>query len=355
MKDQILPKADEPSPLPPPVPVEPHAYRVGESHGSFPIIGYSDTPSGLSYQIGGGGNDMLNRLNWQVLAGLGNGTGPRGGMLGAAWRGWRWAPSLQVFSTLDRPSRQDYLAVHGFDRERRGGEVALEYEDLGRPWFRLRPEAAFERITPVGEAVNGEGFARSLLGGVATQGNAWSLDDQGLRGATAISGYRGYTGGQAWSLTRLALTAGWINPWVPITLHAEAGRIGGDPTAFDRFHLGGVPTSLLPTSLDANRVVQAALPAYSATGNRLQRLRADLGWGVVRAYVEHTAVWQDPAPRPAAQRVAGVELDSRNMGLPMDVLHRLVGNVSFTFGVHRVLDGIMKDRTVGTLSVIVRP
>jgi hypothetical protein len=272
-------------------------------------------------------------------------------MLGAAWRGWRWAPSLQVFSTLDRPSRQDYLAANGFDRERRGGELAFEHEDLGRPRFGLRPVVAFERITPIG----GNGFARSLLGGVAAMGNLWSLDGQGFRGSSSLEEYQGRTGGQAWTLTRLELTAGWINPWVPVTLRAEAGRIGGDPTAFDRFHLGGIPTSLLPTSLDANRVIQAALPAYTAMGNRLQRLRGDLGLGVFQAYVEHTAVWQDASRRPSALRVAGLELDSRNLGLPMDMLRRLAGNFSFTFGVHRALDGLTKGRTVGTLSVIVRP
>lgn len=351
VKDQILPKPDEAGLLSEPVPVEPHPYRVQESHDTFPLLGYSDTPSGLSYQIGGGGNDMLNRLNWQVLAGLGNGTGPRGGMLGAAWRGWRWAPSLQVFSSLDRPSRQDYFAARGFDRERRGGELALEYQDLGRPRAGLRPVAAFERITPLG----GDGFARSLMGGAATLGNHWSRDGQGFRGATTVTGYQGRTGGQSWTLTRLEFTAGWINPWVPLTVRAEAGRIGGDPSAFDRFHLGGVPTSLLPASLDGNRVIQAALPAYTATGNRLQRLRGDLERGVFRAYVEHAAVWQDTISRPSAQRVAGLELDSRNLGLPMDVVRRLAGNVSFTLGLHRVLDGVMKDRTVGTLSVIVRP
>jgi hypothetical protein len=51
----------------------------------------------------------------------------------------------------------------------------------------------------------------------------------------------------------------------------------------------------------------------------------------------------------------GLELDSRNLGLPLDALRRLVGNLSFTLGLHRPLDGIMKDRTVGTFSVIVRP
>ncbi len=350
-KDLVLPKADEPSPLAAPIPVEAHLYRVGESHDVFGLVGYSDTPSGLSYQLGGGGNDLLNRLNWQVLAGLGNGTGPRGGMLGAAWRGWRWAPSLQVFSSLDRPSRQDYLAARGFDRERRGGELALEFQDLGRPSSSLRPVVAFERITPVG----GEGFARSLLGGVATLGSQWSRDGQGFRGATTLKAYQGTTGGQAWNLTRLDLTAGWINPWVPVTLRAEGGRLGGDPTAYDRFHLGGVPTSLLPTSLDANRVVQPALPAYTAMGNRLQRLRGDLGVGFLTVYVEHAVIWQDTAPRPSAQRVAGVELDSRNLGLPLDVLRRLAGNLSFTLGVHRPLDGVMKGRSVGTISLILRP
>jgi hypothetical protein len=51
----------------------------------------------------------------------------------------------------------------------------------------------------------------------------------------------------------------------------------------------------------------------------------------------------------------GLELDSGQVGVPMDVLRRLAGNLTFTLGVHRPLDGVMKDRTVGTLSVIVRP
>ena len=351
VKDQVLPKADEPSPLPAPIPVEPHPYRVGESHGVFSLAGFSHTPSSTSFQLGAGGNDILGRLNWQVVAGLGNGPGPRGGMLGAAWRGWTWAPSLQVFSSLEYPSSQDFLAAQGFDRERRGAELAIDYENLGRPASSLRPAVAFERITPLG----GEGIIRSLAGGVATLGNHWSRDGQGFRGSTTLNAYQGRTDSEAWTLSRLALTAGWINPWVPVSLRADLGRLGGHPTAYDRFHLGGVPTSLLPTTLDANRVVQPALPSYTATGNRLRSFRGDLGLGFVSAYLEQATVWEDASPRPSAQRVAGVELDSRNLGLPVDVLRRLAGNLSFTLGIHRPLDGIMKDRTVGTLSVIVRP
>ena len=351
VRDLVLPKPDEPDPNPAPVPVESHPYRVGESHEIFPLVGYSNTPSGTSYQVGGGGNDILNRLNWQVLAGLGNGAGPRGGTLGAAWRGWSWAPSLQVFSSLEYPSHQDSLAVQGFDRERRGAELAFDLEDQGRPWSSLRPVTAFEQITPIG----GDGFTRALTGGAATLGNHWSWDGEGFRGSAILQAYQGRTDGSVWTLTRMGLTAGWINPWIPVTLRAEEGRMGGSPTAFDRFHLGGVLTSLVPSSLDANLVIQPALPSYTATGNRLQSLRGDLGLGIVTAYLEHATVWDDSSPRPAAQRVGGLEIDSRNLGLPMDVLRRLAGNLSITLGLHRPLDGVMKGRTVGTVSLILRP
>ena len=351
VRDIALPKADEPSPLPAPVSLEPHPYRVGESYSTFSLSGYSATPSGKSLQLGVGGNDILARLNWQVLAGLGDGAGPRGAMVGAAWRGWRWAPSLQAFSILERPSSQLYLPVTGFDRERRGIELAVEEADLGRPRIHLRPYAAFEHVTPATTSP----LSRSLGGIEGSLGNFWSWDGQGLGATLAAQEQAGRTDGHAWNRARVAFTMGWINPWAPLKVRFENGRISGDPTALDRFHLGGVATSLLPTALDGNRVIQAALPAYSALGNRLQRLRGEVGLGFLQAYVEHTAVWQDGAPRPSAQRVAGLELDSGNLGLPLDVLRRLVGNFSFTLGLHRPLDGMMKGRTVGTISLLLRP
>ena len=351
VKDLVLPTADEPDPLPPPVPVEPHPYRLGETHETFSLFAMSHTPSSRSYQVGGGGNDILGRLNWQVLAGLGEASGPRGGTLGLAWRGWSWAPSLQVFSSLEYPSRQEFLPVPGFDRERRGAQLAFEYRDQARPWLDLRPAAAFEQIRPVADGA----LTRSLLGGAAALGNMWSWDGEGIQGSTSLQAYQGRTSGSSWALARLSLSAGWINPWIPVTVRAEEGRLDGSPTTMDRFRLGGVLTSLVPSALDANLVVQPALPAFLATGNRLQTLRGDLGLGIVKAYVEYLAVWDQASPRPASQRVGGLELDSRQLGLPMDVLRRLAGNLSFTLGLHRPMDGVMAGRTIGTLSLILRP
>jgi len=350
--DTVLPRPDEPDPLPAPGPApEPHPYRVGESMKTFFLAGYSATPSGDSAQLGGGGNDILGRLNWQVLAGLGNGAGPRGGEAGLSWHGWRWAPSLQLFSLLERPSSQRFAPVAGFDRERRGAELALTREDLGRPGSFLAPAFAFERVAPAGRS----GVNRAVAGLRGGWGSYWTVDRQGTRLAGTAALQEGRTEGRTWSLVQGSLALGWINPWVPVTVRVEEGRLSGDPTALDRFHLGGVATSLLPASLDLNRLVQPALPAYTATGDRFHRLRGDLSLGPLAAYLEHSAVWDAAAPRPAAQRVIGLELDSDRLGLPKDVLRRLAGNLRFSFGLHRPLDGIMRNRTVATLSVVLRP
>jgi hypothetical protein len=346
----VLPKADEPSPLPPPVPVTAHPYRVGETHQLLQVVGYDATPSGFGMQLGVGGNDILGRMNWQALAGVGDGSGPRGALVGGAWRGSTWAPSLQAFSLLERPSSQHFLSVSGFDRERRGLELALSREDLSLASWHLRPVLALERVAPA----QGPSQGRSLVGLEGGLSQRWSLNEQGASASLGLQLQEGRTEGQAWRLGRLRASAAWLNPWTPLALRAELGRVDGEPTSWDRFQLGGQPTSLLPAALDATRVAQPALPTLSALGNRLQRLRLEAGAPVV-VYAERAQVWQEGAPRAEAQRVVGLELESGRLGLPLEVLHRLMGRVAFTLGLHRPLDGIMKGRTVGTVSFLVRP
>ncbi|HEX9081609.1 MAG TPA: hypothetical protein VF768_04975 [Holophagaceae bacterium] len=287
-----------------------------------------------------------------MLAGLGDGAGPRGGEAGFSWHGWRWAPSFQVFSSLERPSAQPEGPTPGHDRERRGAELAFTRTDLGRPGLILLPSVAYEHVAPLdgSPTVSRSAAALRVLGN-----EAWEVGRQGIGVGAALTSQSGRTDGRDWTLARGRMSVRWINPWVPVTLHWEQGRVSGDPTALDQFHLGGVGTSLLPESLDLNRAAQAALPAYSATGDRMRRLRADLGLGPFVAYLEHTAVWESALPRPTATRVAGLELDSRQLNLPMDLVRRVLGNLQFAVGVHRPLDGVMKSKTVVTLSMILRP
>ena len=132
--------------------MEPHPYRVGESHDTFTLAGYSATPSGLSAQLGAGGNDLLHRLNWQVLAGLGDGAGPRGGMAGPPGGAGGGRPPCRPSPSSNAPRASPSRPLAGFDRERRGAELAFDREDLGRPRSHFRPVAAFERVAPAGGA-----------------------------------------------------------------------------------------------------------------------------------------------------------------------------------------------------------
>ena len=133
----------------------------------------------------------------------------------------------------------------------------------------------------------------------------------------------------------------------------------GDPSQLDRLHLGGLATSLTPSSLEWNRVEQAALPSFSATGDRLHRLRIEAGTDL-RAYLEHTVVWEHTQPRPSFTKVAGLEFDLLQAVGRDGTVERMVGRMTLVAGIHRVLNdpGIghpIRDRTVGTFSLVLRP
>ncbi|HOD33368.1 MAG TPA: hypothetical protein PKO12_07810, partial [Holophaga sp.] len=52
--------------------------------------------------------------------------------------------------------------------------------------------------------------------------------------------------------------------------------------------------------------------------------------------------------RPGAVRVLGVEVDPSPL-LSQDIVRRILGPTRLVLGVHRPLDGLMKDRTVATV------
>jgi hypothetical protein len=338
-----------PEPAPPP-PSQPYdALRnLYNQMGSAATL----TPSGTSYQVGGSGADLLGRLSWQVLVGFGSGAGPRGATLGLSSTAWRWKPSFSAFSALERPSLQATGPV-ARDRERRGAELALEYEDLGAPLLWFSPVVAWEREVSLTGAAEGPALTRTLGGVRSGLQHLWSRGPWGLAVRPSLDLYAGTTtrtaAAQSWNAVRTAVVLQLGTPVTAFTLKGEQGRFGG--TSGAAFTLGGVTTSLVPLSLDLNRVEQPALPAYTAVGNRFLRYRAELGTQF-RAYLEGDALWNDGQGRTPFHRVAGLELA---LELPSPGREQVGQKLKLELGIHRPLDGIMKSRTVGTLSLVVRP
>jgi hypothetical protein len=357
----ILPPADEASRIPAAVPApEPAPYRAWRGLWNGARFGISESPSGHSWQVGYGGGDILGQASWQVLGAAGEAAGPRGGAAGLAWRGWRWAPSLEVFSSLERPSRQSWVQPKGLDRERRGAELAFTFEDKGTWPHSLRLALATERATSLDDP--GQDLDRSLAGLEAALAPVWRPAGMwAFRASTSLRVVLSRAGSQTSTLQRAQLALSVVPPaaFPPLAVRLETGRIGGgNSTPLTGFQLGGLATSLVPSSLDAQRIEQAALPAFTATGNRLRRGRVELG-RIGRVYLEHTAVWDEARPRPHFQRIAGIEfvLDDLLEGNSLD---SLMGRMRFSLGFHRLLDdgpegAKLRGRHTFTASVVLKP
>lgn len=226
--------------------------------------------------------------------------------------------------------------------------------------FSLRPTLAMERVGWLG--VDRSDGHRRVVGLVAEARIPWRpAEHWGFDARVNANLQEGRTLAQDWNLQRGGLRVQLLPPaaFPALLLEAEAGRLSGEPASpLDRFHLGGLETSLVPASLDAGRIVQAALPDYLQSGDRFQRGRVSLG-RAFRGYWEALVVWDRARPKPATQRVAGLEfvLDELMQG---DLFTPLLGRMKFTAGVHRILQDAaggekLKDKLVATISVVVRP
>jgi hypothetical protein len=352
-RDTVMPPQPGPGALPPPVPPPPSGpYRAVDNLWNHLAAGVSLTPSGNCYQLGASGSDLLGRLSWQALAGLGDGAGPRGAMLGASSAAWPWKPSVTVFSALERPSLQA-TAPAPDDRERRGGEWALAFDHLGATRFWVSPVAAWERVRPLAPAPQAA-YDRGLAGLRAGFDVLWARGPWGIDLTPGLQGYEGSTltpgGSRSWNALRAGLKLRLETPLLPVTLSGEQGSFRGNPA--ETFHLGGLTTTLVPESLDLARVEQPALPAYTATGDRFLRWRGELG-GAVRVYGEGTALWDAGQARGPFQRVVGLTFAADTLG--GNGSEQVQKRMKVQLGVHRPLDGAMKGRTVGTLTLMLRP
>ena len=352
VQDAILSQPDTLSLLPPPsnASVRANDYSVFDSHKLGRVTGYSSSPSDKSLMVGFGGSDLLGRLNWFAVGSFGAAQGPRGGTVGVMYRGWPLAPSLQVFSSYEKPSAQRYEPVRGFDRERYGAELAITLQQKGMSPAYIRPFIAWETTRNVNSNLPGiNRYMAGFMGGYAVQRSRgkWGIGINGnFQGAFGRTDrYINANSAVNWKISRLEVTMPFMTPVGLVSLTAEDGRIDGDYGPMDVFRLGGQNTGLVPDSLVISRVQQPALPAFLQAGDRMRKLRADYG-SIGHIYYERVVAWYSFQTNIDYQSLLGVEIRFHEALDLVDALGFLYGPTisKITLGVHRPMDGIMKDR-----------
>lgn len=314
-----LPRGASDYPILPPPSEESRLFEQSEVGASRPYralatevirvaSGFSVGPSGNSYQTGAEGSDVVGRLDWLALGSFGNGTGPRGGSLAAAWSGLPARLTVQLFSALEKPGSQRLVKRPELDQERRG---VLATASWGRPFDGGRVAAEIGGGWTRVEAVEaGETLSRTL-GSTRLFGELRRIHGRsGLEASVDLQGALGNTAGGFWRQFSVQGSLTGITSVASLSLFARYGDTGGAPTRFDLFRVGGADSAILPPGLDRNRVGSPALPAALQLGERLVAYRAELAFSGLPlvVYAESLRAWAPGLPRPGDVRVAGAEL-----------------------------------------------
>jgi hypothetical protein len=274
---------------------------------------------------------------------------------------------LNGFFSLEQPSRQRFEPISGFDRERRGAEFALTWRRLGMSPVMVKPFVAWESVKSVDTYMEpppatlyqlqtanmAESTDRAMVGTMAAFVTQRSKGDWGIGLNAAFHGAFGRTSvvdldASDWRIARLQAGLRFLTPVGPFRISAEDGRLQGNYNILDAFHFGGQNTGLVSDALDLNRVQQPAIPAYLMVGDRMRRLRAEYGSSAY-LYFEKTAVWFADGQNEDYQRVVGFEV-ADGLSLP-DMLSFTGLAPTLRIGLHRPLDGVMKNKTVFTMGI----
>jgi hypothetical protein len=275
------------------------------------------------------------------------------------YRGWRLAPSLQAFSSLEKPSRQRFAPVEGLNRERRGGELALTWDRKGLAPIVIKPFAAYETIegTELGVQQDADRYMAGAMTAFSTMRSKVDKDVEwgfgisiSLQGAAGNTSLRGESAGEKygnWNIAKASAGFSFYTPVGPLSIKAEEGRARGNFGILDAFHLGGLNVALFPDGLSMNRVQQAALPGFTQSGDRMRRFTVKL-WESI--YYEKAAAWNSKGPGPEYIRIVGAQINLEDL-IDDDIARSIGAAPMFSLGIHRPLDGIMKDRYVVTFSL----
>lgn len=295
--------------LPPIAPVAPtfttesvtsRPYGIGRQEFAW-FSGTNVAPDHQALELGIRFGDVVGRLDTLLIGSIGKDDAPSGIALTTAWRGWPVAVQAHAFHVDDDDSGLELRGIW----TRRFPQSRLTVEGGALSDDRLFAAAAFSAFQALGKSRVSESLRVDV-------------DDDHYRASAAAS----YRGGSIAVGLRYQIDRG-----APITL-------------------GGLPSSVLPRSAYAHRVLDTALPAAILAGDDYDGWRVEVG--VARPVV---AFYQRHEVGATRLSLAGLEATMSMEAMPIVKFPGL----DLTAGVARVLDSPLEGDTRWWLSMRWRP
>jgi hypothetical protein len=300
-------------------------------------------------------SDVVGRLALLAQGLVGSGDVWRGVSLNVSWRGTRPEIGGSVFlaradeGVLGTPVRAGPVTV----TEIRGGDVRAVFSRASdAALLRASGGASLMGVRP-GAGGRDESFSRAI--GFAEAGiSARQIgDDVSLTEAISIHGTAGRDiDAQSFRRGRVsgAFQVGGRRV-LPLDFAAVYGRVSPRNSSFERFLIGGLPPTLIDSSLLSQVIPMPALPAAVASGSEVFTYRAATRFGLLAPFYWGASTRESAGGFAQWHRVYGAELLLDQVPLP--VLGTPGARLSA--GIARSLDAPVAGATRGYLIVALRP
>jgi hypothetical protein len=200
---------------------------------------------------------------------------------------------------------------------------------------------------------SGERFTRALGSARGRMALRRTRGGNGVGLDLDVAGAAGSTSGYTWTQLDLGARLAGITSLVTVSAAGRWGVMGGSPTRFDLFAIGGAPSAILPPQLDRNRIESPALPAAVQLGEKFQMWRAELSPAAVplTLYAEWMRAWPAGTARPTPVRAIGAEVRLERL-VPAEFDRPL----TFRLGLARITSDAPRLRAVrGYAGLVYRP
>ncbi len=315
-------------------------YAAGRQEISI-LFGGVSSPSARSAELGIRSGDIIGRLDVVGMASVTGDGGQQGASVGAAWHGAPVSFSVRGFSVRDsfsgsRPAGDP----HSLDAKRSGLELRLWRRDvLPLATISLAGGLVAGRIRPPEEPQ----LRRGLLFIDSRVALHRRVGSARLSGAFRTAAESGATGVERWGHALMSVRGAGSLGERSVAVEYERAGTTRATRDLDRIILGGMQTSLVPDSADANRRFEPALPEGIAIGTRSESLRLAVKTsGPLELFYQRHELWSESIGPHQRIALAGAEYEAHlTDGMPLVDLPPL----DFTAGVARILEGLLRGGT----------